>query len=133
MSRCIWNDHRRNASKRIYTLASIMKLSLKITAVLIAAIAFWLSIGVEVFHGEHGETSYEPFIKKKLTPIVFVQNTSTCGECDFRPLEYINDESRADFENFCSIRRGIDDITECHAILFEENRAATARFSRNIR
>jgi hypothetical protein len=95
-----------------------MKPVLKTTsiAVVIAVIA-WSFVGVERIVGDHEiGVTWEPFIKHRPSLQIRFQDPGQKG-LDIVPFEALPPADRAAFIEFCAIRFGSANVTQCRALI----------------
>lgn len=93
------------------------------TLAIALTLLLWLFTGVERSYREHG-TDYELFVKQTPSFKIVFENPAWCGECDLRPWELMRPEDRRQFEKYCAVRFGLDDVRPCYALFEEEQRVA---------
>lgn len=74
----------------------------------------WIFIGLDDYVGDHEVGSHwNPFIKSKPTFQIIFKNPIV-DILDIRPIEEIDEKTKIDFLEYCSIRWGINDFKKCY-------------------
>jgi hypothetical protein len=117
---CVTNDPKCRA---------VHEINYKVLSLALGGGAFllvWSYLGVERIEREH-HTDYELFAKQTPGFQVIYKNAAVCGECDVEPLGELSPAEQAEFQSFCRVRFGLEEIRMCHAIFSERQQMANAR------
>ena len=90
-----------------------IKVFIALIILVVTLLVTYMFLGIEVTYREH-DTEYSVFIKKQFSTDFLSTNTALCGECDLRPLSFMNKEDISRFASYCSAKYGEKDVQNCH-------------------